>query len=182
MTLFVDLGAYVGDSCQRYLAAHAVEHAFLFEPNPAIQVSPPDCPYSLLRAAAWIRDGTAPLYIGRHYAGEGSSLLAEKTTGGLGDPIEVPTIDFAAWLAPFAGRDVVIKINVEGAEYALIDHLHARGVLGIPRVIYLSLHNAKVGRTEADDERIRSHLRAAGFTPDAPCVYDPEFFEGWIRP
>ncbi|UCC74119.1 MAG: FkbM family methyltransferase [Gemmatimonadota bacterium] len=182
MTTFVDLGAYTGDSCRRYLAAYAVEHAYLFEPN-LVPLTPPACPHTLLRAAAWTCDGVAPLYVSRLYAGEGSTLLAEKTTGAIdrAAPVEVPTVDFAAWLRPFARQDVVLKMNVEGAEYALIDHLAARRALGIPRVIYLSLHTAKVGKTAEDDERVRDHLRAAGFASTTCDVYDAAFFEKWVR-
>jgi FkbM family methyltransferase len=184
-TIFVDLGAFDGDSLRRYVAAGGlVEHAHLFEPNPRVkQVGIAHVPHTCLRVAAWTRAGNVPLYLSRLYEMEGSTLLREKSSGNIDrdEPVNVPCIDFAEWLRAFAGRRVVLKVNVEGAEYDLFEHLQKRDVLRIPQVIYLSLHTRKVGRTETDDERLRDRLRLVGFTSFESSVYDPRFFETWVR-
>lgn len=69
----------------------------------------------LTRSAAWTRDGTIS------YEPRSDRPLSSAIGGG---GIAVPCFDLARWLA---GRRVILKLDVQGAEYPILEHLHAQG-------------------------------------------------------
>lgn len=128
MTVVVDIGCHnhprhegrSQDSVARLIARFRPHQLFGFDPHP-------DMPelagwgsgmttILVERKAAWTHDGL----IG--YTAREDLPLRSKVGGGEGTL--VPCFDLSAWLA---GRRVVLKIDAEGAEYELLEHLHATG-------------------------------------------------------
>lgn len=71
----------------------------------------------LTRSAAWTREGT----VGIERNGTRTRILED------GD--EVPCFDLARFIAALPRHErVVLKLDVEGAEYPLLEHLHAQGL------------------------------------------------------
>ncbi len=178
---FVDLGAYDGRTTRSFAADHSVAKAYLFEPREmAFQL--PDVPVQIIRAAAWISDGEMPLYLSRRYSGEGSTLLREKVSGDcdFDNPVTVETIDFSAWLLCLIAAHVVVKMNIEGAEYAVLERLIHDGTLERIDALHVSFHTEKVGRTDADNQLLRDALRESGMVP-MPAVFDAKYSESWRR-
>lgn len=118
--IVVDLG------CQDYghqdsLAALVTEYKpariYGFDPSPLLDETVTQingCPAQLRRAAAWLYDGTVP------YQQNGTrSALAVRG-------VSTPCFDFSAWLRD-CEKPVVVKMDVEGAEYELLDRLIADG-------------------------------------------------------
>lgn len=187
MRVFVDLGAFDGRSTRAYEREHKLSFAYLWEPNPLIAIKRPKVPHSVICAAAWVQDGRYPFFLSsankRYGQGQGSTLLGEKTTGELdkNTPLQVATMDFGAWLTARRSRELVVKVNIEGAEYALLQHLAETHALDVPREWLISWHGEKVGRTEKDAAHLRWYLRYAGFQELAPEACLPETFERWAR-
>ena len=169
MRLYIDLGAYTGDTARefrdRYPGAPSF-HFHLFECRPGIDVIPPEgvALVHVHRQAAWIRDGMTKFY--ESATRFGSSLLKEKKTGYLRirTPIEVPCVCFANWLLDTArgAEYVVIKMNVEGAEYAILRQMAGRGALGLVDELYVELHGEKVGVGVEEDAALVQRMANEG--------------------
>ena len=187
-TIFIDLGAYDGGSTARYVACGGkVAHAFLFEPNADIVRQHPECLHTHVAAAAWNADGEYPFYLARK-SQQGSSLLADKTTGDLDrdGPRQVRCVRLARWLMSFRNQPVALKLNIEGAEYAVLTDMASYqcpsgklDALTIPYAVYLSLHGEKVGKSATDDDAIRKLVTARGFARVASPTFPT--FETYLR-
>jgi FkbM family methyltransferase len=140
MRFYVDLGANEGNTIADWLAANPESVALGVEPNPELAQSlcgrfAGDSRVSIVAAAAGTQDGEALLYPGIR-SDESSTLVPDK------DPrhswgvdyahgYPVPVVDVARLIAerwPDC-EDAVIKIDIEAAEYQVIPHLIASGVM-----------------------------------------------------
>ena len=153
MNVWIDLGAWKGTSTQFFLDYYPNSESFkclLIEPDANIcrkylNGSFNQNDVSVLNAAAWKYDGVRDLYVGKH--GRGSSLYPNKTTGKLcKEPITVPCIDLQRIICIFNVNDnIVMKMNIEGAEYDLLPYLHNTGCMKYIKKLYVSWHWSKIG-------------------------------------
>jgi FkbM family methyltransferase len=148
----IDCGANVGlvthRMARRGVTVYAFEpnpHAFAvlqdrFRHNPAVHC---------IRKAVLDRVSTVKLYLHEHARADpvkwsvGSSLYAEKANVSA-DFIEVETIDLAAFILDLNAPVQVVKLDVEGAEYLILDRLIASGALGRVRHLLLETHENKM--------------------------------------
>jgi FkbM family methyltransferase len=103
-------------SLQRLAEMYQPEHIYGFDPAPWLDESVTEVagvPCTLERKAAWTHDGTV-------------SYQPDKTSSHIFGEEEVPCFDFAQWLMDL-GQRVVVKMDIEGAEYVLIGHLRLTG-------------------------------------------------------
>lgn len=113
----------------------------------------------LVEAAAWITNGEVDFYQCTE-SDFGSSLMKDKKTGNLSkEPTTVPCIDLAKLLLAFKDYYVVLKMDVEGAEYIVLDHLIKTGALEVVDKLYLEFHNWKVGKTKDDDKVMIARMK-----------------------
>lgn len=135
----IDVGAYVGEWSERILQrvdARGTEgvqvHAFEPEPHAVKQLEAnvgDDPRVQVHRFGLAGGDRTERLSIG----GPGSSVFVDPTAPGFLGAAEVELRDVDAVLASLAPAHIdLMKINIEGGEFELIDRLHATGWL--PRI------------------------------------------------
>lgn len=177
-----DLGFHHGEGLEYLADLYGVDAGwtvFCFEPNPA-------CRAHLLRAgflreprftampfAAHVRAG--PVMFQREAVrpggaedGQGSHLAEldfhlDCRGGGL-EPVWA--VDFPAFLRAMVpeARDpsslVVVKMDIEGAEYGLLRHMLADGSIGLVDVLHVEFHQ-RLMTSETDDttEELREALR-----------------------
>ncbi|MFM2391264.1 MAG: hypothetical protein RLZZ437_2819 [Pseudomonadota bacterium] len=156
--LAVDLGANVGLFTARMAATGADVVAFEPDPHAFALLSDrvgalPNV--TLVPAAAGDAAGTLTLFRHRDFAAgpdrrtTSSSIVAGKRnmdeTGG----VEVEVIDFAAWLAAQNRPVALLKIDIEGAEVALLERLLATPQADLVACAFVETH-----------ERVIPHLRA----------------------
>jgi FkbM family methyltransferase len=149
MTAFVDCGAFrgkalnwarkrYGDKCSLYA----------FECNPRI-------PHSygkdvkIIEKAVWVSDGNLRFYMNiKKPTIEGHSVYKNKTTGNLDKehPVIVESIDFSNWLKKtFNEKDIVIvKMNIEGAEYDVLEKCVKDGTMTIIKELHIQWHSKKI--------------------------------------
>lgn len=176
--VFVDAGASDGGTIRRFRelypdASQYEIHAF--EPNPIW----PEIPnVQFHRKAVWIGDGLVDLYCGEP---ESATLMRTKTTGNIDyqNPLTIPAIDFGRWLCRFDRRSVVLKMDIEGAEYAVLDRMILTGAIHTVRELHIDWHWNKIGMTEKFHTVYLDRLSRYGFK-----VYDlsrsrPEFLEDY---
>lgn len=155
---FIDCGAFDGDTEKLFLSKYPNAESyerFCFEPDPRVE-----CPGHFDRRAAWVYDGQTALYLGDP---QSSSVFACKSSGGV-DPhncVSVPCINLAAWmLNKFIGYDhVVLKLDIEGAEYPVVRHLCDTGAMALVHELYVEWHYDRIGLPVEEHEDVISHLK-----------------------
>ncbi|MEA2474927.1 MAG: hypothetical protein QOE06_2842 [Thermoleophilaceae bacterium] len=184
----IDLGGHLG-----YFGAFALTrfpgcHVVSFEPEPeqaalirrTIDVNGLAGRWELVEAAAQPRDGTVALVAGRSI---GSHIAALGGGGG------TATIEVAARDPfPFLGGADLAKIDIEGAEWALLDDDRFAGAR--PRAVVLEYHSA--GCPAGNAKRHASdRLRAMGYevlaapgdtNPDKGDFWGQGLLWAWLAP
>ena len=80
-----------------------------------------------------------------------------------GERIETLTVDLDSLLARAGRTDCdVLKLDIEGAEYALLEALVANGRIQAARQVLVEFHHGVTGHSVADTQRIVSRLGATG--------------------
>lgn len=146
--VFLDVGAYDGASVRFFRQHHKEARKFnihCFEPHPESLVELRKVEnVTVIPAAAWVYDGTAPLYLGKP---KGATLFKDKTTNvDASQFVVVPCVDIARYMKEHFKRsdEIWMKLNVEGAEYAIIRHLNNEGLLPWIHRLYLTWHAYKI--------------------------------------
>lgn len=125
MSILIDIGAMNGKEIIWALKEGYEVHAFEPNPNMKEKLKPYENIATINYAAAWNKDGTAPLYrMATSEPGEdGVSLIKEKTNVGKENFVEVPTINIGLYLKKLNKDIDILKINAEGAEYIIIESI-----------------------------------------------------------
>jgi len=149
---FVDLGANVGTVSARYAKEHPDFDIYCVEPQPVLIQAINETsfaagrPFITMWAAAWTYDGTINLY--GSGADQASTVVPGKVEVAGWPQIDyqkpqfVPCFDFSAWLLrTFTLQDhVVVKMDVEGAEYVLLEKMIADRSLLLVKELFCEWH------------------------------------------
>jgi FkbM family methyltransferase len=166
--IFVDGGGHDGCSVRKWLHMHAGFKTVSFEPNPALAGCFEDINGTLIQAAIWIDDREISFFLDEHDA-DGSSVFREQSGMTAGRELVVPAIDFSRWLAEnISGDDYcVLKLDIEGAEYPVLEALVERGTICLVDELYVEFHQKwlqqRISR-ERHDALVR-RLRELGLPP-----------------
>lgn len=163
MTAFVDCGAFrgkalnwarkrYGDKCKLYA----------FECNPHIPHSYGN-DVKTIEKAVWVSDGNLRFYMNTMKPTiEGHSVYKNKTTGNLDKehPVVVPCIDFSKWLLSTfkENDDVIVKMNIEGAEYDVLEKCIETGAIKIIKTLFIQWHYKKIPGLEKQHVDLVSKL------------------------
>lgn len=159
--IFLDCGAHDGCSIAKFLKAFPDSDRYAvhaFEANPRMREFLANRGREEFRhvemtihdAAVSDRDGVAPFYLGRGMGKQwGASLSRTKKTGGLvfGSPLSVRTLDLSRWIAEnfHSDDEIVLKLNVEGAEYQVLPAMMMDRTLAWISRLYVNWHADKIG-------------------------------------
>ena len=154
--IFLDLGACKGTATRMFIETVPEWKDFeiqMFEPQLSligelIRKFPLDN-VDTYPLAVSNKPGTVPFYIGN---AESCSLDVTKTTGDLDkvNPTLVPAIDLSKWFKDnFSPEDfIVVKMNIEGAEYPVLRHMIREGTLSWIDLLYIEWHSSKIRITQ----------------------------------
>ena len=140
-----------------------------FECNPVLRDSAfIDYPKGVMiyREAAWIFDGEIDFFVNKLKLQnvQGSSIYKEKTTGDLDKdhPVKIKCIDFSKWLIEnfFKDDNIILKSNIEGAEYQLFPHLIKTGAIEYINRLHIRRHWHKIGLPEEIDKQFFEQLQS----------------------
>lgn len=75
--------------------------------------------------------------------------------------ISVECIDIDEWIkSQFDPQDfIILKLDVEGAEYQILPHMIQNGSIKYINKILIEWHNIRCNRPKTEDEAIKKHLR-----------------------
>ena len=171
--VFIDCGANVGRVLARQIRKHPEREYFAIEANPelipqinAVRDRFPRSRVHVMHCAAWNRDGTIPFYLsGLNSQGQrvhdGSTAVLGKSprhplAGEIdyAHPIEVPSLDFSAWIrSTFSPRDTIyLKMDIEGAEYVVLDKMLQDRTLDFVTEAMIEFHYSDDGRISTIDK------------------------------
>lgn len=174
--IFIDLGAYDGDSIQFFLnkaqdlPAPASKFAiYAFEPNPKfflklnelMDVTPQIKQIS--NQAAWIEDGEKQFAVDQAADPMGSTLMQSKVEIWNKSKIQtMQTFDFSDWIKQFTNDYVIVKCDCEGAEFPILYKMIQDGTLTIMDQLWCEFHPNKVREYTTTDklelmQQIRDH-------------------------
>jgi len=166
--IFIDGGAHKGESIQNFKRARMFrDHRWdimAFECNPDLAAHLENTTDAkIYNQAMWTNNGTLEFFLTQETTC--SSLFQKAGMGKLEKRrVEVPSIDFAAWLADNTQPQdfVILKLDVEGAEYPILDHLLAKDVAQRIDILFVEFHNAWVDIPKTRDEALIRQLKERG--------------------
>lgn len=146
---FIDCGAFTGDTCNLFMERPEIfgvadptgYEIYAFEPGKQHwDFHFPDR-VTLINKAAWTRDGRIA------YAGgagnQGATVVADPDDFRGGLPT-VECIDFDQWLERFEGyEEVIVKLDIEGAEFPVLEKLFASGRVGLITRLFVEFHDQR---------------------------------------
>ncbi|WP_161556063.1 FkbM family methyltransferase [Mangrovicoccus ximenensis] len=164
----VDLGANFGEVAQRLAETASVVHAF--EPDPwtasRLRANVGHLPNVVIHeAAAGAEAGEIELFrhvdfdesTGRHC--ESATVVAAKDGADRGNSVRVPMLAVPEFLETLGPEIGILKIDIEGAEVALMEALLEHPVLARVRYVFVETHEDKIpelaARTAALKRRVR---------------------------
>lgn len=147
----VDLGFNVGEIYRRVRAVGKNEYyAFEIQSDLVAKAAEiPDANLHVIHAAATDRDGEVAFYEPKSWAKnyKGGATIVETKGNLVDEPIMVPSIDFASWLErnTEGSQQYFLKIDIEGAEYDLLENLIHRKALRYVKGVAIEWHCSKLG-------------------------------------
>lgn len=172
--IFVDLGAHNGDTVEQFVSWGQLfgdisdSTVYAFEPNPNFEKEwesvyerqsqhVKDIVFE--QTAAWIDDKGLEFSLWQE-SDIGSTVMPAKRNWYAGKIIGVPSFDFSEWLKQFEGEEIVIKLDVEGAEYPILKKMISDGTDKLCKLIFIEWHADKMGPDyKQDEEFIKENLK-----------------------
>jgi FkbM family methyltransferase len=163
--VFIDCGANLGNVLSTFIHDLPDRNFYAFEPNATLIPSivrkvaeaPTQTSVEIFHQAIWTHDGTVDLFLGHH---ESSTVMPGKRVPPIyhqqidyEHPIPVPAVDFSAWLQRTIepGDDVIVKMDIEGAEYPVLTKLLVDNTIDLITVLYIEWHHDRFSYISRDE-------------------------------
>ncbi len=143
MRILIDLGAYDGDSLIA-LEYWKFDKVYAFEPNPRFKEDLEKLDVEFSNKVAWIEDGTVMFSVDGNDLAYGSTVMKSKATYNNRTATEMKSFDFSEWLKQFRNDDVTVKMDIEGAEFPILNKMIKDGTDEIVKDLHVEFHANKV--------------------------------------
>lgn len=184
MRIFIDLGAFDGDTITMALNRYNnLDKIYAFEPleknfeRLARRFAGREN-IVLLNVAAHVADAEAKLYLGREWGDEGGSLCENKITCHKDKFENIQAIDFSRYIKDFFDDEIILKINIEGGEYELLEKMIRDGSINYVSELFCEWHYDKIGVSREEHQEYIKQLRRLGFNLTGDNEFD-EFGRVW---
>jgi FkbM family methyltransferase len=176
--VFIDLGGHTGETVRRFYREmnDADEwEIYSFEPDAeTFKLLDENIGHirnvNLVNACASRKDGIVDFFAGKANQNEGGTLVTGKQTGRVkyDKPTKVESVDFARWFRANItnGEQVILKANIEGGEYDLMELLLDEGLTERIDKTFIQLHAHKF---EHGQQRQRFQQIEGRFWNEAKC-------------
>ncbi len=161
--IFLDCGAWEGNSIGHFRELYHDNkeyEIFCFEPNIDLleKLKHNVERGKVIAKAIWVEDCERTLRVGKGRFSESSSLIKKKKIRQHKPEYNqrVECVDFSKWITKHCSPDdyIVCKLNIEGAEYKVIEHLVETGAINHINELYVEWHQKKIGITEDEHNRV----------------------------
>lgn len=153
--IYIDCGGYDGDTVELFIKNYPEANQFkifCFEPNPELfeKIKKNTSNHEnivIYNKAVWIEDGEKNFFLAKNP--QGSSLLSNKIGRcklNLAQPIKVNTVDLSKWIKINFNKYnyIVLKLDVEGAEYPIIEKMINEDTISYINDLYVEWHTKKL--------------------------------------
>lgn len=177
--VFLDIGGHIGESIRKFYreVVDADEYEiYTFEPDPSSYQLLDKMFYEMKNlvienACLGKEAGMVDFYRGKVNYGEGGTLVRNKVTGKIdySKPIKVECINIAEWVRNNIneGDYFIVKMNIEGGEYDLMEILLDEDLTGHIDKCFISLHAHKF---PVGQQRQRYHQIESRFFNEGKCI------------
>lgn len=154
--VFIDAGAYNGDTLREFFGWRQLLgdpnefEIYAFEPNPNMQKALEDIAsqhknIEYIPKAVWVADEPIQFAVDTTETPLGSTVMPGKTNiwDNFGH-VEVQGFDFSEWLKQFIDDEVIIKMDIEGAEFPVLEKMIIDKTIFIPKKLMVEFHPNKV--------------------------------------
>lgn len=178
--IIADFGAHRGEFFAALKSEYSVSRALLVEANPALAESLKKTfsDTGVLHAALIGENNRGPVTFTRSMQLESSSIFREWAAAyGVADQVEVPTVEFASAIRALGGRVDLVKLDIEGAEVAVLKEARASDLNSCGQFT-VEFHDRRPPLTRRDVEDVCQRMRAEGYAivkPNWPDVDDVLF-------
>jgi FkbM family methyltransferase len=170
-SIALDLGANVGRITQQMADSGATIYAF--EPNPfafaKLQERFKDSPnVHCFQKAVLDKETTIPLYFHEFSDQDeltwsvGSSLLDFKGNVLKEKKVEVETVDLAQFIRSLGKPVDLIKMDIEGVECKVINHLIDTGIINQVKLMLVETHDHKIPELKEETDALRKRIQDLG--------------------
>lgn len=145
MNIYVDLGAYDGNTadCKKLFNFDA-DYKIGFEPNPLFSERLQDLFDEFYPSAVWIEDGEMEFSVDISDTPLGSTLMQSKAQWKSGRHIIVETVDFSKYVEELSPTELLVKMDIEGAEFELLEKMLRENTIDKVTRLYCEFHPNKV--------------------------------------
>ena len=168
MHIFLDCGAHCGCSRRKIQGLYGDKYQiYSFEPDPEFNQF---CP-AIINRAVWTKDTTIDFY--KYRLSGASSVLHQRSEFiQKHSPHEtvrvfpVRAFDLNRFiLEHFSEKDtLVLKLDVEGAEYEILPHIIGGGAIRLVSKLYIEWHNKRVNVSEDVDRKLTKQIEELGIS------------------
>lgn len=164
----IDLGANMGEFTRRM--AEVASKVYAFEPDPWTSQQLREAVRGLdnvevIEAAAGVTDGQMPIYRSAKFESDprkgslSTTLVAEKTNVTTDTAEMVEVRDFCAFLDGLDQDVALLKIDIEGGEVALLEHLLDAPAFQRVDKVFVETHETKLPTLAARSRSLRKRVK-----------------------
>lgn len=164
--LFIDCGGHDGCSVVKFLSKRPNYTCYSFEPNKLFGRYYKILPTTLIQSAVNISDGEVEFIVDQ-VDGDGSTIVPQKRVDFFRKhenhecPRErVPSTDLSKFVLEKTDENdyVVLKLDIEGAEYLVLDKMIKEGSIHRIKELYCEFHWEKMGMAEQEHDEFLDKL------------------------
>jgi FkbM family methyltransferase len=165
--IFIDCGGYDGCSAVKFILDNPGFESITFEPNPMLWNYYQDVPTTLIKKGVAGKTETRYFTIDE-IDGDGSSFVAgkaidytKKVKNEDFEKIQIECIDICEVLEALKDyQKIVLKLDVEGAEYEILNRLLESGLISRISKLYAEWHWHKIGMSYEQHLEIYNRVKA----------------------
>lgn len=164
--IFIDGGAHNGESLLAFQKTGLYKKypwkIFAIEANPYKIKNLKRMPgITVINKAIWNKNGTVEFILSKY---DSTSSLYNNRTIKQPKTITVESFDFGQWLCrKFSVNDfIIISLDIEGAEYEVLDKMFADGTIKYVDRFYIEFHSSKLKQFQGRENELLSKLEKSG--------------------
>lgn len=169
----IDCGANVGDVSKKMLEKGA--RVYAFEPNPyafkrLTERFKNNPNITCINKGVWYKEDTFPLYLHQNNdrnpekLSVSSSILENKRNIDKSNFVEVDLIDLGKFLEELNAEVKLLKLDVEGAEIEVLNHLLDKNILGTIGQVLVETHETQMPELFEPTNAIRARIKDLGLS------------------
>jgi FkbM family methyltransferase len=165
--IYFDLGAFDGDTVKHFLRKRTLPvkpsefEIQAFEPNPNLKKKLREVletkhkgDWSIDSRAVWIDNNDREFAVDSSLSAMGSTVMPGKAA--IWDTMEhitVGCIDFSEYLKSYKDSYNIVKMDIEGAEFPVLEKMLADGTLELVNELWCEFHPGKVKEYTTEDQQ-----------------------------